>query len=408
MTSSRLPRSYWRLWWAGAVDNVGDGAFAAAVPLLAVSVTRDARLVAALSAAMYLPWLLCSLPVGALVDRTDRVRLMWASQTAQAVLAAMIAVLAATGHASIGMLAVLAFALGVGEVVFGNAAQAFLPDLVSAEQLAAANGRQYAMTTVGQMFVGPPLGSFLFAAAVGLPFGVDAATFAASAALLATLPRRPVEPHDRVPLWQAVGDGLRWLAGHRVLRTLAVLLGVNNFCNQLANATLVLLATRTMHVGVRGYGVLLAGAALGAVLGGLFNDRIAVRFGMLPSLIGALAANVALYLAVGLTTDPVVLGVLLAGSGYVTTLWNIVTVSLRQQIVPRELLGRVNSIYRMLGWGLIPLGAVTGGFVAHEFGLRAPYPVAGVLRGIALLAALPALVLALRRPLGAREREGAA
>jgi predicted MFS family arabinose efflux permease len=78
-------------------------------------------------------------------------------------------------------------------------------------------------------------------------------------------------------------------------------------------------------------------------------------------------------------------------------MWNIVTVSLRQQIVPSELLGRVNSVYRMLGWGLMPLGALAGGLVAHTFGLRAPFPVAGVLRGIALLVALPVLVRA--RPL---------
>jgi MFS family permease len=73
-----------------------------------------------------------------------------------------------------------------------------------------------------------------------------------------------------------------------------------------------------------------------------------------------------------------------------------VTVSLRQQVVPSELLGRVNSVYRMLGWGLIPLGALTGGLVAHMLGLRAGYLIAGALRGIALLVALPVLIGALR------------
>jgi hypothetical protein len=91
-----------------------------------------------------------------------------------------------------------------------------------------------------------------------------------------------------------------------------------------------------------------------------------------------------------------VLGALMATNGFLTTLWNIVTVSLWQQIVPSDLLGRVNSVYRMLGWGLIPLGALTGGLLAHELGLCAPYPIAGVLRGIALLVAAPVLIRAMR------------
>jgi hypothetical protein len=93
-----------------------------------------------------------------------------------------------------------------------------------------------------------------------------------------------------------------------------------------------------------------------------------------------------------LSPNTIVLDVLLAANGFVTSLWNIVTVSLRQQLVPAELLGRVNSVYKMVGWGLIPLGALAGGLAAHLFGLRAPYPIAGLLRGIALLAALPVLL----------------
>ena len=387
----RLPSSYWRLWWASGIDNVGDGAFAAAVPLLAVTITRDPRLVAAVSAATYLPWLLLSLPAGALVDRHDRVTLMWRSQAVQAVLVGTVAVLAATGRSSLVSLAVAAFALGCCDVVFDNASQAFLPEIVPKPLLHKANGAQQAITTVGVQFLGPPVGSALFALAAALPFGLDAGSFALSASLLATLPR------TRKPLVRApIAGGLRWLARHRLLRTLAILLGINTFCGQLATATLVLLATQTLHVSTAGYGVLLAGAAFGGLLGGLVNARVVATFGPLPSLLAALAGNVVVFVGIGLSPDAVVLGALLAANGFATTLWNVVTVSLRQQVVPDELLGRVTSVYKLLGKGLIPLGTLTGGLVAHAFGLRAPYPVAGVLRGLALLAALPVLVGALR------------
>ncbi|MEV5502495.1 MFS transporter [Nonomuraea fuscirosea] len=393
----RLSRSYWRLWWATGVNGVGDGAFAAAVPLLAVTVTRDPRLVSLVSAATYLPWLLLSLPAGALVDRHDRVALMWRAQAIQALIVAGIAVLAAFGRIGIPVLAITAFGLGACAVVFGNAAQAVLPDIVPEPLLHQANGYQQTITTAGAQFAGPPLGSLLFAVAVALPFGVDAASFALSAALLATLPRRGRERTKPPPMRTAIADGLRRLIRHELLRTLAVLLGVNTFCFHLGNVSLVLLATQTLRLDTRGYGLLLAGAAIGSLLSGLVSARLVATTGELPTLLAALVTNVIVFVGIGLSPNAIVLGALLAANGFVTTLWSIVTVSLRQRIVPSELLGRVNSVYRMLGWGLIPLGALAGGLVAHTFGLRAPYPVAGVLRGIALLAALPVLIRAVRR-----------
>lgn len=388
---AELPAAYWRLWWASAVDNVGDGVFTAAVPLLTVTLTRDPVLVSVVSAATYLPWLLLSLPAGALVDRRDRAGLMWRSQAVQAAIVAVVAVLIALGHLDIATLAVLGFGLSACEVVFATASLAILPDLVPGALLHRANGHQYAVANAGQLFIGPPLGSVLFAAAAVLPFGVDVASFVLSAALLATLPRRPPRR-----VGTAMTDGVRWLVRHRLLRTLAFVLAVNTFCFQLGNVTVVLLATQALHVGGRGYGLLLAGAAVGSVLGAVVNARLVARIGSLPALLAALSANVVLFTLIGLSPDAVVLGALLALNGFATTLWSVVTVSLRQQIVPAPVRGRVHSVYRMLGWGLMPLGALAGGFVADAFGVRAAFPVAGVLRGIALLAALPVLVRAMR------------
>jgi MFS family permease len=389
-----LPTAYRRLWWATGIDNLGTGAFTAAVPLLTVTVTHDPRLVSLVSAAAYLPWLLLSLPAGALADRHDRAGLMWRAQALQAALVAVTAVLAACGAAGVPVLVVTAFGIGAGDVVFGTAAQAILPDLVAQPLLPRANGRQQAVTTTTEQFAGPPLGSLLFGVAAALPFALDAVSFALSAVLVATLPRRTHVVRTR----SAVREGLSWLLRHRLLRTLAILVGVNTFCGQLAAATLVLLATEVVHLDARGYGLLLAGAALGSVLGGLVNARIVARIGARAALLAALAANVGAFAGVGLSRDPVLLGGFLAATGFVTTLWNIVTVGLRQQLVPAELLGRVTSAYRLLGWGLIPVGTLAGGLVAHQLGLRAPYLVAAAVRGIALLAVLPVLVRSLRSP----------
>ncbi|GII14554.1 MFS transporter [Planomonospora parontospora] len=392
----RLPKAYWRLWWATGINAAGDGAFAAAAPLLAATITRDPRLVSVVSAAAYLPWLLLSLPAGVLVDRYDRVGLMWRFQAVQAAIAAVTTALAASGHLGIPTLAVTAFGLGACAVVSANAAQAIVPDLVATPLLHRANGHQQTIATLGSQFLGPPTGGLLFAVAIAAPLGMDTASFALSAALLATLPRRRHHPVEHPPMRTAITDGLRWLARHRLLRTLAVLLGVNTFCGQLGNATLVLLATQTLGLDARGYGLLLAGAALGSVLGGLTGARVINAIGTLPTLLAGLAVNVVVFVGIGLSPNATVLGVLLAANGFTIVLWNVVTIGLRQQLVPPRLLGRVGSVYRMIGWGLIPLGALAGGLVAHAFGLRAPYPVAGVLRGIALLVTMPALIRAFR------------
>jgi MFS family permease len=390
---TKLPAAYWRLWWAAAVDNVGDGVFAAALPLLTVTITRDPVLISLVSAATYLPWLLLSLPAGAMVDRRDRVSLMWRSQLVQAVIITAVIVLLAVGKASVPVLAVMGFGLGVCEVVFANASQAIVPEIVPAALLPKANGNQYAIANAGQQFVGPPVGSLLFAAAAVLPFGVDAGSFVLSAGLLATLPRRPRAGAAHPSARKAVAEGVRWLARHRLLRTLAGLLAVNTFCFQMGNATLVLLATQTLHVSDRGYGLLLAGAAVGSVLGGLVNAAIVSRIGELPALLSALGANVLIFAGIGVSPNAITLGVLLGLNGFATTMWSVVTLSTRQRIVPSELLGRVNSAYRMVGWGLMPLGSLAGGLIAAELGVRAAYPIASALRGIALLAAVPVLIM---------------
>jgi predicted MFS family arabinose efflux permease len=146
---------------------------------------------------------------------------------------------------------------------------------------------------------------------------------------------------------------------------------------------------------------MLLGVGLGGVLGGLANARIAARLGVIPALVTSYMISSLIYVAMGFAPSGTVLALVLAAYGFVVTITGVVTVSLRQQIIPGHLLGRVNSAYIMLGWGLIPLGGIVGGFVAARFGLRAPMLGAGGIRIVVLALLLPALVA------GARELRGA-
>jgi Na+/melibiose symporter-like transporter len=291
---------------------------------------------------------------------------MWRAQLVQCAVVAVIAALVAGHLADIWVLAVAGFFLGSAQVVFDNAAQSVLPSLVPPDLLPKANGTQYVVQVIGGSFVGPPVGSALFAMAPVTPFGVGAASFAGSAALLSRL--RRTHSDQRPPGQSSAGRGdsgisagLRWLARHRLLRIVAVMLAVNNFSSQMGMATLVLFATQNLGVSTRGYGFLLSASAVGSVLGGLVNPALARRFGQVPLLVTASAASAVIAIGMGMAPDAVILGALIACRGFTVTLWNVVTVSLRQRVVPDELLGRVNSVCRMLGWGTIPLGALAGG-----------------------------------------------
>jgi len=397
MLRRSLGHAYRRVWWANTISSVGDGVYVSALPLLAVTVTRDPRLIALVSAAAFVPWLVLSLPAGVVVDRHDRGMLMRRAQVVQGLTIVTVAGLVLLHAVDILLLVLLAFLLGSAEVVFSNAAQAVLPDLVPPEQLPKANGNLQVSLTVGETFAGPPLGSVLFAASRALPFGLDACSFFGSAALLAGVPRRTIVAAAHVPMRAQMAEGLRYLFRQRLLRIVAVLLGVSGFASQMGQATLVLLAVQVLHTGTGGYGLLWTASAIGAILGGITTPPLTGRLGMLPSLIVALAASAVAFAGIGLAGDELVASAFFAVNGYSVTMWNVVTVSLRQRIVPRELLGRVNSVYRMIGWGLFPVGAMAGGFVAKQIGLRAPYLLAGILVAVVAAAAVPVLMHADRR-----------
>lgn len=392
-----LGAAYWRVWLANTIMSTGDGMFVTAMPLLAVALTRDPRLVSLVTAAQFLPWLLLSLHAGVLADRHDRATLMWRAQAVQAVIVVLVTILVVLHAISVAALIGAGFCIGAAQVVFSNAAQAILPRLVPAGQLAKANGRLQVSLTVGETFAGPPLGSVLFAMLRALPFGLGAGAFAGSALLLSGLPRGERPAASPVPMRGGIAEGLRYLTGHRLLRTLALLLGVSNFSWQMCQAVLVLFATGPLHAGARGYGLLFTASAVGAILGGFVNPVITRKIGMLPSLVLAMAALAAATAGVGLAPNAIVAGLIMVCEGFLVTMWNVVTVSLRQEIVPEQLLGRVNSVYRLIGWGLIPIGAAAGGLIARTAGLRAPFLVAAATCAVALAVSLPALSRATRR-----------
>lgn len=391
-----VPVAYRSLWLSTLIDGLGTGATYAALPLIVAASGGGPGQVSLVAAAGSLPVLVFSLPLGVLVDRADRRRLMRRAQCASAVLSALLAVIAGLGVvASAGGVAavcLLQVGLGTAQIAFTNAGQSVLPALLAPAALPRANARLSIASTMSEAFLGPPLGSALFALAVALPFGLDAVSFLGSAILLGQLPPTPRDaPSDR-SVRADITEGLAWLWASPRLRTLALVLGANSFANQLAGSTLVLLVTRSYHAAPAAFGLLTTAGAVGAMVGAVLAGRLLSTLVPGRVVIAVLGTTTAAYLLVGVAPNLLVLGALYAVIGAGVTVWNVATVTLRQTAVPPELFGRVNSVYRLLGWGLMPVGALAGGLVAAHLGLRAPFPVAGVVRAVALVAALPVLL----------------
>ena len=386
----RLGRAYTRLWTATTISNLGDGVTLAAGPLLAAHLTNDPRQVAGLAVAQRLPWLLFALVAGALVDRWDRRRVMVRANLFRAAALALIAVMAGTHTIGLPVLYAVFLTVGVAETFFDNAAQAFLPRIVSPVLLPTANSRMYAGEIVANQFAGPPLGGILFGVAVALPFAVDGATFAAAALLIASISVTvpvPTVPAGttRPPLRHDIAEGLRYLFGHPLLRPMAIVLGLMNLVGTMTIATFVLLARDRLGLSDAGYGFLLISGAVGGLLATPFAPRLIRRLGEGTVMVASLWLFAAIPLIVPLTHSPVVVGVYFALEAGFGIIWNVATVSLRQRIIPDRLFGRVNSVYRLLAWGTMPIGAAIGGVVAEQYGLVAPYWIAAVVMGVAAL-----------------------
>jgi MFS family permease len=371
-----------------AISVTGDGAFIAAAPLLAASLTRNPVAVSTVTAAFYLPWLLTGLLAGVLVDRWPRRPVLVAADLVRAVILTVLAVLVFVHAVNVLFLVIVVLLVGVAQCFFDSAAQATIPAVVGRdkEALTHTNGRFWALDTVGRSLIGPPLGSTTFALNKTLPFLGDALSFLASAVLVSRLPRVPASDGPREGLLTAVREGLQHLIHTRDLRALAFSMGAYNFGYNLAIATFVLYAKDVLRVADAGYGVLLAAMAVGGVIAGWRAASLTRRLSYRQVQAAALLVQGLAWAGVALAPNAVVVGLLFTFLGAGSSLASVAVGSARQALTPDKLLGRVVSAFRLFGLGAAGLGALVGGVVADWQGLRAPLLVAAALL---ILAAVP-------------------
>ena len=385
--------AYRRLWTSILISSFGGQVTMLALPLTAAVLLHASPTQMGLLTAMEIvPFVLFSLPSGVWLDRVRKLPVYVVGESVLAVVVASVPLAWWMGWLSMPWLYVSGFVIGTVYTVAGSAAQIVLTQVVARDRLVEAHAKN-ALASSGAEVAGPGVAGALIKL-VGAPLALlaDALMLIASAAILRGIriheDRRRAQSSD---FWRDLKIGVRFVAGNRLLVTLACVVGVWQMCQHAAIVVQILFATRTLGLNEQAVGLSYVGLGVGTVLASVFGDRISKRLGPGPCLVlgcaicgaGWLMLSFAPAAAWGIVMFAFML--LLFGFGAVLVFINFL--ALRQAVTPEPLLGRMTSTMRWLI--LLPAGpgALLGGWLGEHVGLRASLAFAG---GSALLMAVVA------------------
>jgi MFS family permease len=375
LVPARLGTSFRWLLASTVVTNVGDGFALAAGPLLVASQTRDPLIVSMAFLAQMLPTLLFGAIAGAVADRYDRRRILVVVNLGRSLVLAALAVTIATGAVTIPLILAALFVLGTAETFADVGSGSLLPKVVRREDLGIANARLQGAYLLANELAAPPIGAFLFAVGMAIPFAADAVCFVLGALLVSriALTQGSASGRPRPSIGADLAEGLRWLIANPPMRTLALTIFAFNVTFGAAWSVLVLYAQERLGMGAVGFGLLTTAMAVGGLIGTSAYGRLERRFSLGDIMRVGLLIETATHLVLALTTSAAVALATFVVFGAHAFIWGTTSTVVRQRAVPDALLGRVTGIYSIGGVLGIVLGAPVGGVLASAFGITAPF-----------------------------------
>lgn len=374
-----------RLWAGSLVSNLADGVLIAAAPLLAITLTDSTVLISVIGAMVMLPWLLFAIPIGAMVDRVDRRKILAFSNAFRAFIIGALAVGIATGEVTIYWLIAAAFIIGVCEVANDTTAQSLIPQILEEEHYEKGNSRLQISEIVVQGFIGSPLSGFLYALAMYLPFFINSIGYAVASLVALSIPIRYLQDvrsesamQNKPHFVEDIKFGIKYLYNHTVLRRLVLTTATIGVCYSMGTATIVLFIIKELELEPKYFGVILTIQGLGALLGAVVAPKASKRFGRsIMMTIGIVGSSIILLLQ-GFSPNIYIFVALATLGGFAISQWNILLMATYQSVIPNELYGRIHGTRRTLVWGMMPIGSLMGGVLA-QFNLRLPLYVGGII-----------------------------
>ena len=374
-----------RMWAASVISNLSDGILIAAAPLLAISLTDSTVLISAIGAMVMLPWLLFAIPIGVLVDRIDRRFILAGANATRSAVVGVLAVLIATHHVSIYWLLVASFVIGVCEVAADTTSQSLIPQILEEKNFEKGNSRLQISETVIQGFVGAPISGFIYAIAIALPFFINSLGLAVASLLALSIPIKYLQDiqHDDVEKEKKkfVADmkfGIRYLYNQKVLRRLVLTTASIGVCYSMGTATMVLFIIKELDLPKQLFGVILTIQSLGAISGAFMAPRLSKKFGRSTVMTFGITSSSAVLLLQGFSPNIYIFVALATFGAFAVSQWNILLMATYQTVIPTELYGRIHGTRRTLVWGMMPVGSLLGGVLAH-YSLRLPMFVGGAI-----------------------------
>jgi MFS family permease len=370
---ARLGRSFRWLLASAVVNNFGDGVAIAAGPLLIASQTSDPFLVSMAAMSGFLPTLLFGVFGGAMADRFDRRRMVIVVDLVRAGTLVVLVVTIVSGTISIAAVLATLFVLGIAETFADSASSTLLPNLVAKEDLGLANARLAGAFILTNQLIAPPIGAFLFATGMAIPFAANAVCFVFGAVLVSrVVVSARSGPREPSSLRSDMREGIRWLLGHPPMRTLAITVFTFNVTFGAAWGVLVLYASERLGLGAVGFGLLTTASAIGGIIGTVTYRRFERRFPLGNIMRGGLLIETGTHLTLAVTTIPAVAFGTFVIFGAHEVIWGTTVESVRQRAVPDELQGRVTGVYRVASMGGLVIGTLIGGLLATAYGITAP------------------------------------
>jgi MFS family permease len=371
------------MWASSIVSNLSDGILIAAAPLLAISLTDSTVLISAIGAMVMLPWLLFAIPIGVLVDRIDRRFILAGANATRSAVVGLLALLIATEHVSIYWLLFSAFVIGVCEVAADTTAQSLIPQILEEKNFEKGNSRLQISETIIQGFVGAPLSGFIYAIAISLPFFINSLGFAISALLALSIPIKYLQdvrsdnaPKEKKNFIADMKFGIRYLYNEKVLRRLVVTTASIGVCYSMGTATMVLFIIEELDLPKQLFGVILTIQGLGAIAGAFVAPRLSEKLGRSYVMTFGIVSSSVVLLLQGFSNNIYIFVALATFGGFAISQWNILLMATYQTVIPNELYGRIHGTRRTLVWGMMPIGSLLGGVLAH-YSLRLPMYVGG-------------------------------
>ncbi len=371
-----------KLWTAETVSVFGSAITQLALPIIAATTLKvSAFEFGLLTTIEFLPFIFLSLPAGVWVDRLRRRPILIAGDLGRAIAIASIPIAFAMNGLTIWQLYVVGFVNGCLTVFFDVAYQSYLPSIVERDQLVDGNSK-LEITRSASQILGPGMAGLLIGI-LRAPFAmtIDALSYLCSAAFVFFIrrPEPPIEPHDEAvhgpkpSMRTEIAVGLRYVIGHRWLRSIAATTGTSNFFGNVITGILILYLTRERHLTAEAIGFAFSIGSIGVLVAALTTSSVTRRVGVGRMLVLTSIGFSLAGLPLAAAPDPLIFPALaLFGflGGLCGVAWNINQVSLRQAITPPRMQGKMNATMRFIVWGTIPLGSISGGVLGSLIGLH--------------------------------------